>query len=53
MPPTSVAAARKADSRTPNTRESSHLAYEDTPSGVCALVRPDTTIRLIVKPGAF
>jgi hypothetical protein len=38
---------------TPNTRESSHLAYKDMPGGVRALVRPDTTIRLIVKQGAL
>ena len=38
---------------TPNTRKSSHLAYKDTPFGVCALIRPDTTIRFIVKPGAL
>jgi hypothetical protein len=36
-----------------NTRESSHLAYKDTPFGVCALVRLGTTIRLIVKPGVL
>jgi hypothetical protein len=38
---------------TPNTRESSHLAYKDMSGGVRALVRPDTTIRLIVKQGAL
>jgi hypothetical protein len=38
---------------TPNTRESSHLAYKDTPFGVCAPVCLGTTIRLIVERGAF
>jgi hypothetical protein len=27
-----------------NTGESGHLAYKDTPNGVCGLVRPESTI---------
>jgi hypothetical protein len=38
---------------TPNTRESSRLAYKDTPFGVCAQLLLGTTIRSIVKPGAL
>src|SRR5215208_2923804 len=31
----------------------SHLAHKDSPFGLCALARPDSTIQLIVKPGAL
>src|SRR5215211_6892748 len=31
----------------------SHLAHKDSPFGLCALARPDSTIQLIVKPAAL